>query len=100
MPPYLGDTGSFPDVITAMDNWVAQPNTILLPFGAQLQKCAGMSADYIVGLDNRFALEMITTDDVLLETDKLIDSQLDVITVSIRAAFRVMLSEAVHVLSL
>ena len=49
----------------------AQPNTILLPFGAQLQKCAGMSADYIVGLDNRFALEMITTDDVLLETDKL-----------------------------
>ena len=24
MPPYLGDTGSFPDVITAMDNWVAQ----------------------------------------------------------------------------
>lgn len=78
----------------------AQPNTILLPFGAQLQKCAGMSADYIVGLDNRFALEMITTDDVLLETDKLIDSQLDVITVSIRAAFRVMLSEAVHVLSL
>ena len=78
----------------------AQPNTILLPFGAQLQKCAGMSADYIVGLDNRFALEMITTDDVLLETDKLIDSQLDVITVSIRAAFRVILSEAVHVLSL
>lgn len=24
VPPYLGDTGSFPDVITAMDNWVAQ----------------------------------------------------------------------------
>ena len=51
-------------------------------------------------LDNRFALEMITTDHELLETDKLIDSQLDVITVSIRAAFRVILSEAVHVLSL
>ena len=43
---------------------------------------------------------MITTDDLLLETDKLIDSQLDVITVSIRVAFRVMLNEAVHVLSL
>ena len=76
------------------------PDSPVLSLELQLQKCAGMSADYIVGLDNRFALEMITTDDVLLETDKLIDSQLDVITVSIRAAFRVMLSEAVHVLSL
>ena len=78
----------------------AQPSTILLPFGAQLRKCAGMSSEYLIGLDKRFALEMITTDDLLLETDKLIDSQLDVITVSIRVAFRVMLNEAVHVLSL
>ena len=76
------------------------PSTILLPFGAQLRKCAGMSSEYLIGLDKRFALEMITTDDLLLETDKLIDSQLDVITVSIRVAFRVMLNEAVHVLSL
>ena len=66
----------------------------------QLRKCAGMSSEYLIGLDKRFALEMITTDDLLLETDKLIDSQLDVITVSIRVAFRVMLNEAVHVLSL
>ena len=78
----------------------AQPSTILLPFGAQLRKCAGMSSEYLIGLDKRFALEMIPTDDLLLETDKLIDSQLDVITVSIRVAFRVMLNEAVHVLSL
>lgn len=78
----------------------AQPNVILMPFGAQLCKCAGMTEDYIIGLDKRFALEMITTDDLLLETDKLIDSQLDLISVSIRVAFRVMLSDAVHVLSM
>ena len=77
-----------------------QPNTILLPFGAQLRKCAGMDTDYVVGLDRRFALEMITGSDLLLETDKLIDSQLDVITASLRVAFRVMLNEAVHLLSL
>lgn len=76
------------------------PAPFSLPFGAQARKCAGMSSEYLIGLDKRFALEMITTDDLSLETDKLIDSQLDVITVSIRVAFRVMLNEAVHVLSL
>ncbi len=77
-----------------------QPSSILLPFGSKLCKCAGMSADYIIGLDSRFGLEMITGGDLLLETDKLIDSQLDVITVSIRVAFRTLLTDAVHVLSL
>ena len=39
--------------IMAMDQMkdmaAGQPSTILLPFGAQLRKCAGMSADYVIG---------------------------------------------------
>ncbi len=77
-----------------------QPNAILLPFGSKLCKCAGMSEDYIVGLDSRFSLEMITNGDLLLETDKLIDSQLDTITASIRVAFRMMINTAAATLSL
>lgn len=78
----------------------AQPNMIMLPFGAQLCKCAGMSEGYMIGLDDKFGLEMITNGDLLLETDKIIDSQLDVITVSLCVAFRVIMEDAVHVLSL
>lgn len=77
-----------------------QPNVITLPFGAQLRKCAGMSSDYIVGLDHRFGIEMVTSGDLLLETDKLIDSQLDVITMSIRVGFRILTTDAIHVLNL
>jgi hypothetical protein len=78
----------------------AQPNRILLPFGAQLEKCGTMADSSIIGLDRNFALEMITCGDLLLETDKLIENQMDVITVSLRTAFRVILPDAVHVLML
>lgn len=78
----------------------AQPNVIMLPFGAKLRKCAGMSEEYMIGLNEKFGLEMITNGDLVLETDKLIDSQLNVITVSLRVAFRVIQADAVHVLSL
>ena len=78
----------------------AQPSRILLPFGAQLLKCGGMSDDYLIGLDQKFALEMVTGSDLILETDKLIDSQLDTIAMSIRVGFRVMTADAVHVLAM
>lgn len=78
----------------------AQPSMILLPFGAKLFKCPGMSDDAIVGMDTRFALEMVTSEELLLESDKLIDSQLDVITATLRAGFRPVFSDAIGVLSL
>ena len=90
--------------IMAMDQMkdmaAGQPSTILLPFGAQLRKCAGMSADYVIGLNHQFALEMVTCGDLLLETDRLIDTQANCIAVSLRAGFRVLTKTAVHELSL
>lgn len=77
-----------------------QPSTILLPFGAQLHKCAGMADTYVIGIHEAFALEMVTCSGLLLETDRLIDSQVDMISISLRTGFRVLTPGAVHVLNL
>ena len=91
-------------LIMAMDQMKemasTQPNRIMLPFGAQLCKCAGMDEASIIGLDARFAMEMVSGGDLLLETDKIIDSQLDVITASVRVGFRPMMTAAIHALVL
>ena len=43
---------------------------------------------------------MITATDLILETDKLIESQMDLIAVSIQVGFRTLTSDAVHLLTL
>lgn len=72
---------------------------IRLPFGAKLINCPQLSNSLIVGLDTDFALEQIRSSDVVLETDKLINCQLDSIGVSINVGFRVLMPDAVKVLS-
>lgn len=78
----------------------ATPSNIVLPFGAKMYKCAGMSSNYALGLDKDFALEMITCEGLVLETDKLINNQIDRIAVSLRVNFRVITSGSVYILSL
>ncbi len=75
------------------------PGAAMLPFGAQLLKTAQLDDKTIIGMDKDFALEMVTGTDLILETDKLIDSQLNTITVSVQTGFRTITSEAVHVLT-
>ncbi len=76
------------------------PGTITLPFGAKLLKTAQLDDKTIIGIDKNFALEMVSGTDLIMETDKLIDSQTSTITISIQAGFRSIMSDAVHVLSL
>ena len=76
----------------------AQPSTILLPFGAQLRKCAGMSSEYLIGLDKRFALEMVQGSDVTVEYDKLIDRQLERAAVTTISGFAKVFKDASRVL--
>lgn len=71
---------------------------IVLPFGSELVKTSAAPANKIIGLDRNFALEFITSTDLVLETDKLIDRQLDQITVSIICGFRKITPDAVKVL--
>ena len=73
---------------------------MILPFGAELIKSAAADDDIIIGIDRRFALEFITSTDLVMETDKLISCQLDQITVSITCGFRKITPDAVKVLKI
>ena len=73
---------------------------IRLPFGTKLVNCQQMDNTALIGLDTDFALEQIQSSDVVLETDKLIDCQLDYIGISVNVGFRRLMDGAVKVLSL
>ena len=47
------------------------------PLGAQLHRTDAVDDNTIVGLDSRYALEMVKAGDVVVEYDKLIDTQLE-----------------------
>lgn len=73
---------------------------MILPFGSELVKTSAVAGNTIIGLDRNFALEFITSSDLVMETDKLIDRQLDQITVSITCGFRKITPDAVKVLKI
>ena len=47
------------------------------PLGAQLLRTSVLPSGTAIGLDKRFALEMVQGSDVMVEYDKLIDRQLE-----------------------
>jgi hypothetical protein len=47
------------------------------PLGAQLHRTNAVADGMIIGLDKRYALELVRAGDVLVEYDKLIDRQLE-----------------------
>ena len=47
------------------------------PLGAALHRTSAVADGVIIGLDNRYALELVRAGDVLVEYDKLIDRQLE-----------------------
>lgn len=73
---------------------------IMLPFGSELVKTSAADDTTVIGIDRNFALEFITSSDLVMETDKLIDRQLDQITVSITCGFRKLTPDAVKVLEI
>lgn len=77
------------------DTKVTADGKMMLPFGSELVKTSAVSENTIIGLDKNFALEFITSSGLVMETDKLIDRQLDQITVSITCGFRKITPDAV-----
>ncbi|MDE5884810.1 MAG: hypothetical protein K2H29_07040 [Oscillospiraceae bacterium] len=71
---------------------------IRLPFGTKLINCSQMDDTILLGVDTDFALEQIQSSDVILETDKLIDRQLDCIGISVNVGFRVLMTDAVKMI--
>ena len=57
------------------------------PLGAQLHRTSAVADGVIIGLDNRYALELVRAGDVLVEYDKLIDRQLERAAISSIAGF-------------
>ena len=51
--------------------------TLTTPLGATLLRTSAMPAGKLIGLDKNYALEMVTSGDVMVEYDKLIDRQLE-----------------------
>lgn len=73
---------------------------IRLPFGTKLINCPQLDDNTILGLDTDFALEQIQSSDVILETDKLIDRQLDCIGISVNIGFRTLMADAVRMIAI
>lgn len=82
------------------DTSADETGKIIMPFGSELIKTSAADDTTIIGIDRNFALEFITSSDLVMETDKLIDRQLDQITVSISCGFRKITPDAVKVLTI
>ena len=70
------------------------------PLGANLLRTSAMPADTIIGLDKRFALEMVQGSDVMIEYDKLIDRQLERAAITVISGYAKLFDGASQVLKL
>lgn len=75
-------------------------NEIILPFGAKLIKSTMVADTKILAIDKNFAIEYVTTSDIYMETDKVINRQLDCLSVSVPCLFRALVTDAMKVLNL
>ena len=74
------------------DRTIDEKGNVRLPFGAKLIGDSSLDDKTVLGISKDFALECIMGSDVLLETDQLINCQLDRIAVSVRAGFTTLMS--------
>lgn len=87
--------------LTQMENASADEfGKVKLPFGAEIICTSEVDDATVIGLDKDFALEIVTSSDIVLETDKLISNQLDRIAVSINCGFRRITDDAVKTLKI
>ncbi|MGN1481272.1 phage major capsid protein [Porcipelethomonas sp.] len=77
-----------------------EKGNIILPFGTVLIKSSQVNDYTILGFDRNYALELVTSSDLVMETDKLIDRQLDAFTVSMNLGFKSIIKDAAKALNL
>lgn len=70
------------------------------PLGAEMIVCASVPDDTLIALDRRYALEMVVGDEVTVDADRLIDSQLERAAVSSIAGFSMIFPAAVKVMTI
>ena len=69
------------------------------PLGAKLIRCSAMTAGTAIGLDKGYALEMVSSGDVSVEYDRLIDRQLERAAITSISGFAKLYTEASKVLT-
>ena len=69
------------------------------PLGAQLHRTSAVADDVIIGLDNRYALELVRAGDVMVEYDKVIDCQLERAAITSISGFGKICTDAAAVLN-
>jgi hypothetical protein len=73
---------------------------IFTPFGAEIIQIDNFTNNYLIGLNKYNGCELITTPEVIVETDRLIATQMDCINISISAAVKGIFKKSVRQLSL
>ena len=68
------------------------------PLGAKLHRTSALEDGQIIGLDSRYALELVKAGDVMVEYDKLIDRQLERAAITSICGFGRICDDAVKVL--
>ena len=69
------------------------------PLGANLLRTSALTGSKLIGLDKRYALEMVKASDVLVEYDKLMDRQLERAAITTIAGFAKIFPDAAKVLT-
>ncbi len=69
------------------------------PLGAKLLRTSAVPAGKLIGLDSRYALELVKNSEVTVEYDKLIDRQLERAAITSIAGFAKLFQEAARVLT-
>ncbi len=72
---------------------------MITPLGAQLLHVPSMTAGSIIGLDKSCALEMVQSGNIILDSDKLIDRQLERASISCIAGFAKVTKDASKILA-
>ena len=106
MNTILCSTGTMTDIlkIPELQNPMAGLNfqgtgKVGTPLGANLLRSSAVADGTIIGLDNRYALELVRAGDVLVEYDKLIDRQLERAAITSISGFGKICADAAKVLS-
>ncbi|MBQ9461754.1 MAG: phage major capsid protein [Clostridia bacterium] len=72
---------------------------MITPLGAQLLHIPSMTSGSIIGLDKNCALEMVQSGNIVMDSDKLIDRQLERTTISCIAGFAKIVKDASKILA-
>ncbi len=71
---------------------------LVSPLGSTLIRCDDVPTDLVIGLDNRFAIEEVITQPLMVEYDKVIEQKLEEAVISESVAYAKVIKEAALVL--